>query len=159
MGTFCWMRRSLMTLPTDAESVSQRLFRDSGSVVFRDLIHIERYSVHGVSVYNLETNEGAYVARGTHYTQLPLHIGVRDAQETSEGVNQERRRQMLKNRLTKDEHAALPEAVQEHYKAEGDAFVSGRGRHRVESRSRCGEREGDRVPREQPGTECQGDRA
>ena len=30
---------------------------------------------------------------------------------------------MLKNRLTKDEHAALPEAVQEHYKAEGDAFV------------------------------------
>ena len=30
---------------------------------------------------------------------------------------------MLKSRLTKDEHAALPEAVQEHYKAEGDAFV------------------------------------
>ena len=30
---------------------------------------------------------------------------------------------MLKSRLTKDEHAALPEAVQSHYKAEGDAFV------------------------------------
>ena len=30
---------------------------------------------------------------------------------------------MLKSRLTKDEHTALPEAVQEHYKAEGDAFV------------------------------------
>ena len=30
---------------------------------------------------------------------------------------------MLKSRLTKDEHAALPEAIQEHYKAEGDAFV------------------------------------
>ena len=30
---------------------------------------------------------------------------------------------MLKSRLTKDEHAALPEAVQAHYKAEGDAFV------------------------------------
>ena len=30
---------------------------------------------------------------------------------------------MLKSKLTKDEHAALPEAVQEHYKAEGDAFV------------------------------------
>lgn len=51
-------------LPTDAESVSQRLFRDSGSVVFRDLIHVERYSVHGVPVYNLETNEGSYVAEG-----------------------------------------------------------------------------------------------
>ena len=30
---------------------------------------------------------------------------------------------MLKSRLTKDEHAALPEAIQEHYKAEGDSFV------------------------------------
>ena len=30
---------------------------------------------------------------------------------------------MLKSKLTKDEHAALPEAVQAHYKAEGDAFV------------------------------------
>ena len=30
---------------------------------------------------------------------------------------------MLKSRLTKDEHTALPDAVQEHYKAEGDAFV------------------------------------
>ena len=30
---------------------------------------------------------------------------------------------MLKSRLTKEDHAALPETVQEHYKAEGDAFV------------------------------------
>ena len=30
---------------------------------------------------------------------------------------------MLKSTLTKDEHAALPEAIQEHYKAEGDAFI------------------------------------
>ena len=30
---------------------------------------------------------------------------------------------MLKSRLTKDEHASLPDAVKEHYKAEGDAFV------------------------------------
>ena len=30
---------------------------------------------------------------------------------------------MLKSKLTKDEHTALPEAVQAHYKAEGDAFV------------------------------------
>ena len=30
---------------------------------------------------------------------------------------------MLKSKLTKDDHAALPEAIQEHYKAEGDAFV------------------------------------
>ena len=51
-------------LPTNAESVGQSLFRDAGSVVFRDLIHVERYSVHGVPVYNLETNEGSYVAEG-----------------------------------------------------------------------------------------------
>ena len=30
---------------------------------------------------------------------------------------------MLKSKLTKDEHAALPDAVKEHYKAEGDAFI------------------------------------
>ena len=30
---------------------------------------------------------------------------------------------MLKSKLTKDEHVALPDALKEHYKAEGDAFV------------------------------------
>ena len=66
---------------------------------------------------------------------------------------------MLKSKVTKDEHAALPEAVQAHYKAEGDAFVLDADGLVSQADLNVANQKVVECPREQPGTECQGDRA